>query len=145
MSEKLTLQNITEVYESTRKYQHATLKDGAEIRYFNKFSNSKIKKLMEELHDTIKEDEQQPIKYFTSDGRFYDFIYFLIIKHFTDFGQEFPDGYEESIRVFSMLVELELFTEILENVLPINEVGRVLEEIVHRAQLVEQFAKLDKK
>lgn len=138
-NKKISLETIQKEYESVRKYHSATLKNGEVIRYFNKFSEAKIKKLMLELHEAILADDKQPIKYFSSEDRFYDFIYFLIIKYFTDLGKEFPDGYEESIRIFSMLIELELFKEILEDVLPIDEVGRVFEEIIKRAKVTAEI------
>ena len=140
---KVSLELIEKEFNSTRKYHTGHLKTGEEIRFYNKFSETKIKKLMNELYEMTKEDEKQMVKVFQADGMLFDFAYFLIIKYFTDLGKEFPDGYENNIRVFSKLIELDMFGDIVGNILPIEEVGKVIERMMERIKISEQAIRLE--
>lgn len=147
MTNKLNLEKIDLLYESTRKYQEATLSGGETIRYYNKFSDTKIEKVLKELYEALAYDEENNLRLFKEDETLFQYSYFLVIKHFTDFGKEFPNDFESSIVLFNKMIELELFTEIINNVLPLNEVGRVIERIKTRHKavnyLVEQQDLLD--
>ena len=142
--QRVSLESTDKLYNSTRKYHYHILKNGEEIRYFNKFSQNKINKLLKELGEMIDKDQKQMVKLFTSEEFLFQFSYFLIIKYFTDLGKEFPEGYENNILLFNKMIELELFTEII-NILPAEEVSRVLEEIIERAKLGARVMKEQEK
>lgn len=139
MTNRINLETIEREFNSTRKYHSATLKNGEEIRYYMKFSEAKIKGLIQELYEMLQEDQEKQGGFFDEDGRLIQFSYFLVIKYFTDLGKQFPNGYEESILLFNKMIELELFEEILNDVLPIEEVGKVTERIIERHRIVERM------
>lgn len=136
---RISLETIEKEYNSTRKYHKAILRNGEVIRYYAKFSESKIEKLLTELYDMVLVDEKLEEPLFNEDGKLIKFSYFLVIKYFTDLGKKFPDGYENSLLLFNKMVELDLFTEIINDVLPINETGKVFEKIIEKHNLVNNL------
>lgn len=132
MTKRVSLETIKKEFESTRKLHSAILSNGEEIRYYAKFSENKINKLIKELADMIQESEKQDIDFFNKDERLFQFSYFLVIKYFTDLGKEFPDDYEESILLFNKMIEIGLFTEIIE-ALPMEEVGKVIDRLIDKS------------
>jgi len=132
MTKRINLETIKKEFESTRKLHSAILSNGEEIRYYAKFSENKINKLVQELANMISESEKREVDFFDEDERLFQFSYFLVIKYFTDLGKEFPDDYEESILLFNKMIEIGLFTEIIE-ALPMEEVGKVIDRLIDRS------------
>lgn len=132
MTKRISLETIKKEFESTRKLHSAILSNGEEIRYYAKFSENKINKLVQELANMISESEKREVDFFDEDERLFQFSYFLVIKYFTDLGKEFPDEYEESILLFNKMIEIGLFTEIIE-ALPMEEVGKVIDRLIDRS------------
>lgn len=139
---KVDLELLEKHYNSTRKYHTGHLVTGEEIRYHNVFSETKIKNLIKELHEMTLEDEKQEAPFFNEDGKLFEFTYFLIIKYFTDLGKQFPDGYENNIRTFSKLIELEMFLDIINNILPMEEIGKVNERIFEKIHIANKIEDL---
>lgn len=136
---RISLETLEREYNSTRKYHSATLKNGEVIRYYAKFSETKIEKLLQELYEMVLIDEKLEEPLFDEDGKLIKFSYFLVIKYFTDLGKSFPDGYENSLLLFNKMIELDLFSEIINDVLPIEESGKVYERIIEKYQLVDNM------
>lgn len=138
-NKKLSIGSIEQEYQKTQEMVYYTLQNGEEIGVYEVFSYDKINKLLEELHDYIVADselENEEEKFFDEDGRLFQFTYYLAIKYFTDFGEQLPDGYEENLLLFDKMVGLGLFEEIINDVMPVEELGKVTEKIIDRHRVI---------
>lgn len=97
------------------------------IKYYKKFDQKKIQKLLEEAYEKLMYVEKNGIEFFKTDEEFVSYINFLSIKFFTHLGDEIGDSFEEHMEAMNALISLGYYKLILEDILDPNEVYNVLE------------------
>lgn len=137
----ITLKNIQKQQKKINQWTTYVLdeKTNTVLKYYEVFDNHKIEELLTEAYEKIQYAEANDIELFTDDSRFMQFIYFLLIKHFTHLGDQIPDNLEGQIQAMDSLVSTGLFEEIFNNILDSNEVLRVVERFQEFQALVIQM------
>ena len=142
----ISLKSIEKQYKNINKYSTHPLKckDGESIRYYEKFSEKKIQKLLEEANNDLVYDVENEL-YLISDDEtnFIKYIYFLTIKHMTELKNEIPDSFEEKISIFNQIEDIGLFHEMLEDVFDPAEVSKVIDYMTSFALMAQRIKEIE--
>lgn len=116
------------------------------IKYYETFSEPKIEALLQEAYSNLQYAEVNNIDFFSGeeqDSKFIKYIMFLISVRFTSLDKTVPTNLPEQIPMFLEIVSNRLFERIFDEVLPADEVARVLEKLQQFTSLVNQIANLE--
>jgi len=113
------------------------------IRYNEKFNPATTEKLLNLTYDNLVFAEKNNINYFKNDTAFLQYIYFLIIKFYSNLGKDIPDKLDEQIPVFHSIIETGLFELFFNELFDPEEVLGVVDKVKSFAQVIDQIAQLD--
>lgn len=141
-SKKLTLKKIQSEHKklntmSTFVYDEDT---NTRIKYYEQFSESKIDELLKELHSSLVYVEENNLEFFKDEAEFILFTHFLIIKHFTDLGDEIPDDFPTQFTIMHQLYDKGIYHKLMNDMFDGNEIMKVLDRI---DEMVNMVLKID--
>lgn len=113
------------------------------IRYNEKFNPATTENLLKLTYDNLVFAEKNNINYFKNDTAFLQYIYFLIIKFYSNLGKDIPDKLDEQIPVFHSIIETGLFELFFNELFDPEEVLGVVDKVKSFAQVIDQIAQLD--
>lgn len=135
MSEKkLNITAINKNHKNFNEKKKVVFDDGYYINIDVKFKPTKINKLITDFQDQVEYANNNNIN--ISDINVIDYIFFLVIKHFTDL--KIPDdSLEKQINIFYKLADSDYYKVIMES-FDQNELGKIWEKIYE----IEDFYKM---
>jgi len=144
---KLTLADIQKSADAINKKQkfYIDKEQGKFIYYYPKFSKRKITILINDLANSLEYAQQHKLEYFENDYELNNYIFFLIIKHFTDLQSELKDKpIETHFATMNYLVDIGWYDIFLTKMFTMQEISNVLEEINKRLHLSIKFLEMEK-
>lgn len=124
MTKKLNVFNMNIAIEEKQSTFTLTIDEEWDIEIQNEFGVAGIAKVTENLAKTLEQLGSKTL----SMEILAPYFYILLIKEFTDLGEEIPDDLGGQTSVVQKLIELGLFVHIIE-ALPKEEVMKVVENI----------------
>jgi len=109
------------------------------IQYYKQFPEERIHELMEELYSSVKFVEENNLNFFQKEEQLIQFAMFLMIRKFTSLESEIPTNFETQVSIMSQIISIGLWDTIFEEVLPPDEVNRVLEKFKEYQLMVEKI------
>jgi hypothetical protein len=113
------------------------------IRYNEKFNPATTEKLLKHAYESLVFAEENDIDFFKNDTAFLQYIYFLLIKFYSNLGKDLSDKLNEQIPQFASLVETGIFELFFSELFNMNEVLDVVDKMKSFAQVIDQIAQLD--
>lgn len=113
------------------------------VKYNEIFDEKKIQELIIELNEHMQYDKKNKIGYFENNQKVIEYIYFLIIKHFSHFKNEIGSQFETNIASFDKLVSLGLFHKFHNDIFDPEQVAKVFDRFYERIEIVSDVIKLD--
>ena len=142
-NKKLNLEYIKKLSDSTEEWEIKEIQ-GMELKVKSVFSTTGINNLFKTLGTIISETQSNSkLKEILDDEKILHIIMFLIVKEFTDLGQEIGNTTEEIIKTLYQLENSGLLVEII-NSLPVNEVNKVFQMAFQILQNTEEVLKLER-
>ncbi|MFK3936689.1 hypothetical protein ACI2JA_04125 [Alkalihalobacillus sp. NPDC078783] len=124
---RVTLKKAESDVKKFDKQETYTLKDGNNINFDPFFSPAKVQALVDEYHGDIKGFKDANIP---TDERFInDYMGFLIVKHFTEYGKYIESDLLFKMNAFDTLLNNGHLYEILSDVLTPSEIHKVWDEM----------------
>ena len=109
------------------------------IKYYEQFPEERIHELMEELYSSVKFVEENNLNFFQKEEQLIQFAMFLMIRKFTSLESEIPTNFETQVSIMSQIISIGLWDTIFEEVLPPDEVNRILEKFKEYQLMVEKI------
>lgn len=142
-NKKLNLEYIKKLSDSTEEWEIKEIQ-GMELKVKSVFSTTGINNLFKTLGTIISETQSNSkLKEILDDEKILHVIMFLMVKEFTDLGQEIGNTTEEIVKTLYQLENSGLLVEII-NSLPVNEVNKVFQMAFQILQNAEEVLKLER-
>lgn len=112
---KFTIQSIKEKAKYMDEVLELELKDGIKVKYYPRFSNSRVGELVQDLILLVKYvEENMKEQYPNLDLKLNQIVNFLAVKHFTELKSELEGiEYDEQLLLMEDLSKTSWFGEIL--------------------------------
>ena len=107
------------------------------IKYNKIFDKQKVEGLIKEAYENLIYAEQHEIEFFSSDIRFMQYIYFLIIKHFTNLRDQIPSDFPSQVEAMNIVVSTGLYETMFNVCFDENEVLDIVEKFKSLLKKVE--------
>jgi len=137
----LSLKDIEKQFKRVNTYETYSLNDEANsvIKFNPQFDSKVIEDLKNELFDKVKFSQENNLGFLVNDHEFFNYMYFLIIKHFTHFKDIISDDLETQIIQMEKMVSIGLFELIIKDVIPQEEVQKVFDMVADTIEAVEKL------
>lgn len=136
---RVTLKKAEQDVKKFDKQETYTLKDGNNINFDPFFSPAKIQTLADEYQTDIAKLAEANID--TDDTYQFNYMGFLIVKHFTEYGKYIEPTLEFKISAFDTLLNNGHLYELLEDVFDKNEVNKIWDQltrtVAHQQHLIK--------
>lgn len=153
-NKKLTLNKIKKEYKKINTmsiFEHDPI-NKVNIKYYEVFPEDKIEELLVHSYETLEYIEKEKLEPFKTDGDFYKYIGFLIIKFFTELNNEIPNDFPSQIAILNQMISTGVYRKLMNDMFDVNEITKVYdriaetsEKVIQLNQMVEkEMAKLDK-
>lgn len=116
------------------------------IKYYEKFSQSRIDSLLKEAYANLQIAEEEGIEFFQQgdmDANFHFYISFLTAVRFTSLGKDVPSTVSEQMPLMMAMYNKGLLNRIHDEVLDQAEVAKITDKIGQLADLVNKIANLE--
>lgn len=144
MAKKSTDLRMSEIKKQDKnKYstkETFTFEDGKTLNVEVYFRPSKVQTLLEEYSEQINYAQTNGIE--ISEQTLHDYLYFLMIKHFTTLGKDIADDFETQIAQLEWLVDSDYFKPIVEEAFLKEEVMKVFDKTTDVLSKYHFFDKL---
>lgn len=108
------------------------------IKYHEVFGELKINEVLEEAYNSLKENEEQDLGFFTSDDQFIKYVLFLTFSRFSSLDKIIPNTLPEQIPFMLEMVDTGLFNTLHSEVFDQGEIEKVLDRLAEYHALVTQ-------
>ncbi len=126
MAKKLTLNELRKLNKQFEKSEKITV-GGYDIDVYINFSSTRMNKLIQNYINTLGILEKEKIDNF----HHVPYFMYLLIKHFSSFGDQFVDkpySLQHELKIMNLLIDNGFFNEIIENY-PMEEINKLIEQI----------------
>lgn len=141
----LTLKGVEKQYKELSKLSTFVIdpETNLVIKYYEKFDEIKIQELLQFAYEHLTYAQENKLDFFSSDGKFLEYIHYLIIMKFSNLGDDQPTDFESHKSIRDQIISTGLFNLFFESIFDGNEVIKIIERFEQFTSLVNQIANLE--